>query len=194
MPDPSPFANLRGTRACIDVGGPKVAVSIASAAGIRGRVVEPTVKQGARDALGQQLLRLVDESCKLAGVPVAEVHAPMFMQPVLRPIVAHRTHLDQQAPAHAEMDERTGLTRAIEFQQQVLRPPRDAGAHPPDQALERRLRHRPPQVLAAQLHRDQPPPAQQRFSASAHGFDFRQFWHGVGEWAAKDAARRPRRR
>ena len=69
------FARIEGLKACVDVGGTKVAVSIASAAGIHGRVVEPTVKEGACDALGQQLLRLIDESCRLAGHPVARVTA-----------------------------------------------------------------------------------------------------------------------
>ncbi len=54
--------------ACVDVGGTKVAVSVADARGIHGRVVEPTAKQGASDALGQQVLRLIGESCRLAGV------------------------------------------------------------------------------------------------------------------------------
>ncbi|MEO6624945.1 MAG: ROK family protein [Burkholderiaceae bacterium] len=62
-------------KACVDVGGTKVAVSMASAAGIQGRVVEPTAKEGASDALGQQLLRLVDESCGLAGLKAAQVNA-----------------------------------------------------------------------------------------------------------------------
>lgn len=75
MPIPSPFANLTGLKACIDVGGTKVAVSIASGEGIHGRVVEPTIKQGASDALGQQLLRLVDESCKVAGLSSSRVDA-----------------------------------------------------------------------------------------------------------------------
>ncbi len=75
MPAASPFSHLTGLKACIDVGGTKVAVSIASSAGILGRVVEPTAKHGASDALGQQLLRLVDEGCRLAGLPSADVNA-----------------------------------------------------------------------------------------------------------------------
>lgn len=69
------FSGLTGTTACVDVGGTKVAVSIASAAGLQGRVVEPTAKEGANDALAQQLLRLIDASCQLAGLPVAQVSA-----------------------------------------------------------------------------------------------------------------------
>ena len=39
--------------ACVDIGGTKVAVSIAAGRGVRGRVAEPTVKQGDREALGR---------------------------------------------------------------------------------------------------------------------------------------------
>lgn len=54
--------------ACVDIGGTKVAVSIADENGIRGRVTELTVKQGGRDALGRQVLGLVARSCGQAGV------------------------------------------------------------------------------------------------------------------------------
>ena len=75
MPAATLFATLQGLKACIDVGGTKVAISIARPTGMHGRVAEPTAKQGASDALGQQLLRMVDESCRLAGLPVEEVDA-----------------------------------------------------------------------------------------------------------------------
>ena len=52
----------------IDVGGTKVAVSVADRAGLRGRVVEPTVREGAADALGRQVLRMAADSCARAGV------------------------------------------------------------------------------------------------------------------------------
>jgi glucokinase len=61
--------------ACVDIGGTKVAVSIADAQGVRGRVVEPTAKEGANDALSQQIIRLVTQSCQAAGVPVSAVSA-----------------------------------------------------------------------------------------------------------------------
>jgi glucokinase len=54
--------------ACVDVGGTKVAVSVADHRGIRGRVAEPTARQGGVDALGQQVRRMVGESCRLADV------------------------------------------------------------------------------------------------------------------------------
>ena len=61
--------------ACVDVGGTKVAVSIADAAGVRGKVSEPTAKEGHNDALARQIIRLIGESCALAGVAVADIAA-----------------------------------------------------------------------------------------------------------------------
>ena len=54
------FDGMVGVRVCVDVGGTKVAVSVADHQGMRGRVAEPTAKQGANDALAQQVLRLID--------------------------------------------------------------------------------------------------------------------------------------
>ena len=50
-------------RACVDVGGTKVAVSLSrdSASPLLGRRSEPTATHGAHDALARQILRLIDE-------------------------------------------------------------------------------------------------------------------------------------
>ena len=61
--------------AAVDVGGTKVAVCIADARGVRGRVAQATVKEGANDALARQIIRLIDQSCGAAGVAVADVAA-----------------------------------------------------------------------------------------------------------------------
>jgi glucokinase len=61
--------------ACVDIGGTKVAVSMADARGISGKVSEPTAKEGHNDALGQQIIRLIGESCAQAGVAVSSVGA-----------------------------------------------------------------------------------------------------------------------
>ena len=61
--------------ACVDVGGTKVAVSVFDARGMRGRVAEPTVKQGNRDALGRQVLDLILRSCNDAGVAPGDLSA-----------------------------------------------------------------------------------------------------------------------
>ena len=61
--------------ACVDIGGTKVAVCIADERGLRGRVAEATIKQGGRDALGRQVLALIEQSCDQAGVAVPDISA-----------------------------------------------------------------------------------------------------------------------
>ena len=61
--------------ACVDIGGTKVAVSIADAHGLRAQVVEPTAKAGPNSALATQILRMVGHSARLAGVERARVMA-----------------------------------------------------------------------------------------------------------------------
>lgn len=61
--------------ACVDIGGTKVAVSIADSAGVRGRVSEPTAKEGDNDALARQIIRLIGQSCAGAGVAQADLAA-----------------------------------------------------------------------------------------------------------------------
>jgi glucokinase len=62
-------------KACIDIGGTKVAVSLNSGADLEliARRTEPTAKTGAPDALAQQVIRMVDEACAEAGVAPAHV-------------------------------------------------------------------------------------------------------------------------
>ena len=69
------FAGFDGIKACVDVGGTKVAVSVADTRGLHGRVVEPTTKEGASDALGQQILRMIAASCADAGVAMQDVNS-----------------------------------------------------------------------------------------------------------------------
>ena len=54
--------------ACVDIGGTKVAVSVADAHGVRGKLSEPTAKVGDRGALADQIIRMVGQSCASAGV------------------------------------------------------------------------------------------------------------------------------
>lgn len=54
--------------ACVDIGGTKVAVNIVDAQGSRGKLTEPTATHGQNDALAQQIIRLIGQSCTLAGV------------------------------------------------------------------------------------------------------------------------------
>jgi glucokinase len=62
-------------KACIDIGGTKVAVSLNSGAGLEllGRRSEPTAKTGANDALARQVMRMVDEACADTGIAPATV-------------------------------------------------------------------------------------------------------------------------
>ncbi|MEP6825808.1 MAG: ROK family protein [Ramlibacter sp.] len=65
-------------KACIDIGGTKVAVSLNDGSGLEllARRSEPTANTGTNDALALQVLRLVDEACAELGVtPDAVRHA-----------------------------------------------------------------------------------------------------------------------
>lgn len=69
-------------RACIDIGGTKVAVSLAPdalSAGapppLQARRTEPTAKTGDNGALARQVLRLVDEVCAEAGMAPGAITA-----------------------------------------------------------------------------------------------------------------------
>ena len=59
--------------ACVDIGGTKVAVSIADENGLRGQMVEPTAKVGPNNALADQILRMIGESCAKASVAQGNV-------------------------------------------------------------------------------------------------------------------------
>ena len=54
--------------ACVDVGGTKMTVSVVDERGVQGWLSEPTVKEGASDALGQQVVRMISLSCATAGI------------------------------------------------------------------------------------------------------------------------------
>jgi glucokinase len=62
-------------KACIDIGGTKVAVSLnrGSSLELVARRSEPTAKTGANDALALQVIRMLDEACDAAGVAAATV-------------------------------------------------------------------------------------------------------------------------
>jgi glucokinase len=64
-------------KACIDIGGSKVAVSLSTGEGLEllARRGEPTAKSGANDALALQVIRMVDEACGEAGVAPAAVQS-----------------------------------------------------------------------------------------------------------------------
>lgn len=57
-------------KACIDIGGTKVAVSLARDAEspLFGRITEPTATQGSNDAVARQILRMIDRACAAEGI------------------------------------------------------------------------------------------------------------------------------
>lgn len=62
-------------KACIDIGGTKVAVSLNTGTGMEllARRSEPTAKEGRNDAVALQILRMVDDACAEVGVAPATV-------------------------------------------------------------------------------------------------------------------------
>jgi glucokinase len=71
---------MNSLHACVDIGGTKVAVSLAdlqSAATrtLYARIAEPTAKDGANDALAKQILRLIDASLAQMGAQRGQVQS-----------------------------------------------------------------------------------------------------------------------
>ena len=64
-------------KACIDIGGTKVAVSLNDGSGLEllARRSEPTAKTGANDALAMQVIRMVDAACAELGIAAGEVES-----------------------------------------------------------------------------------------------------------------------
>ena len=74
-PPASVFAALTGLKACVDLGGTKVAVTLANSTGLHAKRVEPTAKEGQNDALALQIIRMIDESCAQAGFQQQDIDA-----------------------------------------------------------------------------------------------------------------------
>ena len=62
-------------KACVDIGGTKVAVSLAEPGSQKliVRQAAPTAKTGSNDAVAQQVLQLIDAACAEAGVAVSSL-------------------------------------------------------------------------------------------------------------------------
>lgn len=80
MNDKLSFDKFRLTRgakpvACVDIGGTKVATTLIDANGIGGRAVEPTLKVGKRDALAQQVIRMLEDCCAANGMALSDLSA-----------------------------------------------------------------------------------------------------------------------
>ena len=74
-PPASVFTALAGLKACVDLGGTKVAVTLANSSGLHAKRVEPTAKEGQNDALALQIIRMIGESCVEAGFKPSDVDA-----------------------------------------------------------------------------------------------------------------------
>jgi len=59
--------------ACVDLGGTKLAVCLADDTGLHARVTESTATQGDNLAVARQIIRLVDQSCAVAGLTRADL-------------------------------------------------------------------------------------------------------------------------
>jgi glucokinase len=61
--------------ACVDIGGTKLAVSLAQPGSrqLLHRRAEPTAKEGAPDAVARQILRLLGDACAEAGITLAAI-------------------------------------------------------------------------------------------------------------------------
>jgi glucokinase len=71
----SVFTAITGLKACVDLGGTKVAVTLANSAGLHAKRVEPTAKEGHNDALALQIIRMIGASCTEAGFKQADIDA-----------------------------------------------------------------------------------------------------------------------
>lgn len=63
----------RAPAACVDIGGTKIAVTLATDQGLVGRLTEPTVQTGPQDALGKQVVRMIAESCSMTGLDLTAI-------------------------------------------------------------------------------------------------------------------------
>ena len=66
----NPFESLAegAVAACVDIGGTKVAVTLATRRGFASRLVEPTATAGRNDAVARQVLRMIAGACASVGV------------------------------------------------------------------------------------------------------------------------------
>lgn len=62
-------------KACVDIGGTKVAVSLAQGRELHHRRAEPTQTAGPPSALAQQIIRMIGEACADAGITPAQIEA-----------------------------------------------------------------------------------------------------------------------
>ena len=97
MKTPIDFEAMRSAPvACVDVGGTKVAVSVADRHGLRGQLTEPTEKKGSNDALAGQVMRMIEESCSAAGLASSDLTAVGIAAP--GPFVLNQGQVELATP------------------------------------------------------------------------------------------------
>jgi glucokinase len=95
-PEPIRFAKGAPPVGCVDIGGTKIAASVADEGGMRGRVSEATVRHGSRDALALQVIDLLTRSCEQAGVSPASLASVGVAS--CGPFVLHEGLIELAAP------------------------------------------------------------------------------------------------
>lgn len=58
----------------VDIGGTKIAVTVANSEGPLARITAPTIKTGSERAVAEQVLTMLDQACRQAGVDAAQVN------------------------------------------------------------------------------------------------------------------------
>jgi glucokinase len=87
--------------ACVDIGGTKVAVSLADSQSVHSqqlyaRRTEPTAKEGASDALAQQIIRMIGAACTELGISEARLASVGVSS--CGPFVLHEGMVELAAP------------------------------------------------------------------------------------------------
>jgi glucokinase len=87
--------------ACVDIGGTKVAVSLADRQSattrtLHARIAEPTAKEGSNDALALQIIRLIDASLAQMGAQRSSIASVGISS--CGPFVLHQGHVELAAP------------------------------------------------------------------------------------------------
>ncbi len=87
--------------ACVDIGGTKVAVSLADTQSthtlqLHARRAEPTAKEGARDALSGQIIRMIGNACAELGIEETQVVSVGVSS--CGPFVMQAGHIELAAP------------------------------------------------------------------------------------------------
>lgn len=92
---------MQNFHACVDIGGTKVAVSLADSNSVatrtlHARIAEPTAKEGGNDALALQIIRLIDASLVQMGAQRSQVASVGISS--CGPFIVHQGMVELAAP------------------------------------------------------------------------------------------------